>query len=283
MRRDSLFYLLFQQFPELLFDLLSTPPDNAADYRFDSVAVKEPKFEIDGVFLPPEGTPGTIFFCEVQFQKDTRLYERLFGELFLYFYRQRDRFENWQAVIIYPTRSTEQSSTLPYNVLLSSDQVHRVFLDELGQPSQLPLNVGLLVLTTVSDEEAPRQARALLGRINEVEPNTERQAIISLIVTILSYRFTEMSRQEVEAMLDIRFQETRLYQEVKEEGRQEGEVSLVLRQLRRRFGPSTSETEAQVSELPLPLLEDLGEALLDFDELSDLTTWLEQHPPAQAD
>ncbi len=24
-------------------------PDNAADYRFDSVAVKEPKFEIDGV------------------------------------------------------------------------------------------------------------------------------------------------------------------------------------------------------------------------------------------
>lgn len=278
MRRDSLFYLLFQQFPELLFDLLSEPPDNAADYRFDSVAVKEPKFEIDGVFLPPEGTPGTIFFCEVQFQKDERLYERLFGELFLYFYRQRDRFENWQAVVIYPSRSTEQSTTLPYNVLLNSDQVHRVFLDELGQPNQLPLNLGLLVLTTVSDEEAPQQARALLSRLNEVEPNTERQAIISLIVTILSYRFTEMSRQEVEVMLDIRFQETRLYQEVKEEGRQEGEVSLVLKLLRRQVGPLASEVEAQVSELPLPLLEDLGEALLDFNERSDLTTWLEQHP-----
>ncbi|MEL7505675.1 MAG: DUF2887 domain-containing protein, partial [Cyanobacteria bacterium J06554_6] len=46
MRRDSLFYLLFRQSPELLFELLDTPPDNAADYRFDSVAVKEPKFEI---------------------------------------------------------------------------------------------------------------------------------------------------------------------------------------------------------------------------------------------
>ncbi|TAG86606.1 MAG: DUF2887 domain-containing protein, partial [Oscillatoriales cyanobacterium] len=54
MRRDSIFYKLFGQAPTLLFDLLATTPANAANYRFDSVAVKEPKFEIDGVFLPPE-------------------------------------------------------------------------------------------------------------------------------------------------------------------------------------------------------------------------------------
>lgn len=67
MRRDSIFYRLFAEVPTLLFELLPTPPSNAADYRFDSVAVKEPKFEIDGVFLPPDSaTPGTIYFCEVQ-------------------------------------------------------------------------------------------------------------------------------------------------------------------------------------------------------------------------
>jgi len=82
---------------------LATPPGNASAYRFDSVAVKEPKFEIDGVFLPPNSNdPGIIYFCEVQFQKDDRLYERLFGEAFLYFYRQRERYSDWQAVIIYP-------------------------------------------------------------------------------------------------------------------------------------------------------------------------------------
>ena len=54
MRRDSIFYKLFQQSPTLLFELLTNPPANADGYRFDSVAVKEPKFEIDGVFLPPE-------------------------------------------------------------------------------------------------------------------------------------------------------------------------------------------------------------------------------------
>jgi predicted transposase/invertase (TIGR01784 family) len=93
MKRDSIFYRLFQQFPSLLFQFVETPPDNASSYRFDSVAVKEPKFEIDGVFLPPDGDPsGVIFFCEVQFQKDERLYERLLGEIFLYFYRNRERY-----------------------------------------------------------------------------------------------------------------------------------------------------------------------------------------------
>ena len=64
MRRDSIFYYLFQTYPTLLFELLPNPPANAANYRFDSVAVKEPKFEIDGVFLPPETeTPGVVYFC----------------------------------------------------------------------------------------------------------------------------------------------------------------------------------------------------------------------------
>jgi predicted transposase YdaD len=71
MPRDSIFYRLFKQSPILLFDLLPTPPEDASGYRFESVAVKEPKFEIDGVFLPPESdTSGTVYFCEVQFQRD---------------------------------------------------------------------------------------------------------------------------------------------------------------------------------------------------------------------
>ena len=115
MRRDSIFYQLFQQSPALLFELLDHPPANAQGYRFDSVAVKEPRFEIDGVFLLPESdSPGVVYFCEVQFQKDEQLYERLFGESFLYFYRNRERFSDWQAIIIYPSQTTEQSCTLPY-------------------------------------------------------------------------------------------------------------------------------------------------------------------------
>ncbi len=43
MRRDSIFYKLFQQSPTLLFELLTNPPENADAYRFDSVAVNKRK------------------------------------------------------------------------------------------------------------------------------------------------------------------------------------------------------------------------------------------------
>jgi predicted transposase YdaD len=71
MRRDSIFYSLFKRSPSLLFELLAEVPDSAAGYRFESVAVKEPTFTIDGVFLPPESAvPEVVFFAEVQMQKE---------------------------------------------------------------------------------------------------------------------------------------------------------------------------------------------------------------------
>ena len=281
MRRDTLFYLLLRRSPTLLFDLLPNPPSNASSYRFDSVAVKEPKFEIDGVFLPPSNSDSkTVYFCEVQFQKDDQLYERLFGESFLYFYRQRQLFDDWQAVVIYPSRSVEQSNVHPYRSLLGSDQVHRIYLDELGDLQQLPLNVGLLVLTSTNETTAPVQARRLLSRAQqEVKTSGEQQAIIELIITIMVYRFTEMTRQEVEAMLGLTLQETRVYRDAKEEGREEGlaqERALVMRQLRRKVGALPEAIALQLDALSIESLEELGEALLDFDELSDLETWLNQ-------
>jgi predicted transposase YdaD len=78
-RRDAIFYKLFQRSPGLLFELIEQPPTTARNYRFESVEIKEPTFRIDGVFLPPpDATPQIIFFAEVQFQKDELLYHRFF-------------------------------------------------------------------------------------------------------------------------------------------------------------------------------------------------------------
>ena len=201
MRRDSIFYRLFQQYPALLFELLENPPEDASKYRFDSVAVKEPRFEIDGVFLPPENNnSGTVYFCEVQFQKDDKLYERVFAELFLYFYRNRHKFSNWEAVIIYPNRNTEQNETTPYNALLNSEQVHRIYLDELGDIRQLPLEIAVMLLTTVDKEQAPVEARHLLRRTQREVAQPSTQAIIELITTIVMYKFEQLRQKEVEEM-----------------------------------------------------------------------------------
>ncbi|MGH1392883.1 MAG: Rpn family recombination-promoting nuclease/putative transposase [Trichormus sp.] len=279
MRRDSIFYKIFQQSPSLLFELLTNPPENADKYKFDSVAVKEPKFEIDGVFLPPENeNPGTVYFCEVQFQKDEKLYERVFAESSLYFYRNRERFSDWQAVIIYPSRSIEQSDTRPHRTLLNGDQVHRIYLNELGDIHSLPLWVAVMVLTTIKEEQAPSEARYLLSRTRQEASAPVSNAIIEIITTIIAYRFEQLSRREVELMLDITLKQTRVYREIKEEGLEEGReamANMISRQLTKRLGEIPQDMLSVVGGLQLPMLEELGEALLDFTSVADLQAWLQ--------
>ena len=63
-------------------------------------------------------------------------------------------------------------------------------------------------------------------------------------------------------------------QEGLQEGRQEEGVNLILRQLARRVGSLPPEIETQIRGLSLAKIEDLGEALLDFSDLSELIAWL---------
>jgi predicted transposase/invertase (TIGR01784 family) len=256
MRRDSIFYALFQRSPSLLFELLENPPESSQQYRFESVAVKEPRFEIDGVFLPPQAeTPGTVFFAEVQMQKDEQLYERLFGESFLYFYRNREYYSDWQAVVIYPSRATEQSNSHPYRALLNSDQMHPVYLDELGEIEALPLGIAAMVLTIVEDAIAPEKARMLIGRAKqEATPSTAQQGIIEMISTIMVYRFTKLSRQEIDIMLGTKLEDTRVYREAREEERQ----AIALNLLQQGF---PIEAIAQATGLTLEQLQQLQSQL----------------------
>ncbi len=70
-----------------------------------------------------------------------------------------------------------------------------------------------------------------------------------------------------------------IQQEAKQQGRQEGRqeegASLVLRQLTRQVGQLTPERRSQIQQLPVTRLEELGEALLDFSSIQDLTDWLQ--------
>lgn len=63
----------------------------------------------------------------------------------------------------------------------------------------------------------------------------------------------------------------------KQEGRQEEGRSLILKQLARRVGALSPETTAQVEALSIEQLEELGEALLDFTQIEELTAWLDQN------
>lgn len=64
-------------------------------------------------------------------------------------------------------------------------------------------------------------------------------------------------------------------EEGREEGRKEGELALTMRFLERRVGALPSELQSQIRRLPIALLENLADALLNFNDISDLTAWLQ--------
>ena len=117
------------------------------------------------------------------------------------------------------------------------------------------------------------------------------RAIIEMITTIMVYKFEKFSLKEVESMLGITLEETRVYREIKEQGIEQGReegieqgreqgkigeaVNLVMRLLTKKFGQISLEKRSFISNLSLPVLEDLSEAILDFNNLNDLQVWLD--------
>jgi predicted transposase/invertase (TIGR01784 family) len=272
MRRDTIFYQIFQQFPELLFDLLPNPPANQSGYTFDSVEVKETSFRIDGIFCPPN-PQGIVFFTEVQFQRDNLLYERLNSEASIYTYRHHDTFNDWQAIAIYPDRHTEQVSTKVPPELFATGRIQRIYLNELGQTDHLPLS--LLGLTLLEGDAAITEARSLLTQAKRIAASN---AIMDMIATIMVYKFTTISRDEVYKMLNYTLDElkqTRFYQEVSAEERELERRSLIWHMLNRKLGPIPTTLQTQFDRLTIGQVTAVGDALFNFDSSADLAAWLE--------
>ena len=293
MKTDSLFYRLFQTMPQLLFELIAQPTDQASHYRFASEELKETVFRIDGVFQPPDDQlDWPLFFVEVQFQLDSELYSRLFAEVFLYL-RHHQPVHPWHAVVIYPTRAVDPGPHPQYDLLLQSNHVTRVYLDEWAQPRQTLMQRVMGVLL-VEPHQALTEARTVLAplRASSAVDLALTTAIVNLVETILVYKLPTRSREEIQEMLelmDVDLRQTRFYQDVFAEGRQVGEhvgeqkgrhkegTALILRQLQRRCGELPPAIREQVMQLSLPQLEALGEALLEFRGLVDLEHWLTAH------
>ena len=237
MKQDTIFYQLFKRSPTLLFELISNFPPQADGYRFDSIEVKETAFRADGVFLPP--TPeGNIFFGEVQQARDNLLYERLLAEIGIFAYRDRDSFKDWRAVVIYPTRDIEQERLDLVQEFLASGRITRIYLDELGEIEDLPWSLGLMALTILPSDEMLEKAKEMLQRS---ETSDEGSAILDLVITAIVYKFSELSRDEVLAMLGLELKEPKAFQDIRVEGIES--ILLV------RFGEIDEELAAVVPKL----------------------------------
>jgi len=232
-KTDSIFYQLFQKFPGIFFELIGQPPSTGDAYEFKSVEVKQTAFRIDGVFLPAEDLPDQpIYFVEVQFQRDTRFYQRFFGETFLYL-SQYEQSNDWRGVVLFKTRSQDPGVKPQYRELLTSPRIRRIYLNELGEAAEQSLGVGVVKLIVETRKKAIDTARQLLNKAGqEIADAALRKQIIELIETIVLYKLPEMTRQELEAMFGFsELKQTRyiqdIQQEAKEEGRLQGKLEAV--------------------------------------------------------
>jgi len=259
MKRDSLFFSYFKELPGSFFQLVGRPESDAERYDLKAIEYKETAVRLDGVFLPrhPEVDPAYIW--EAQHYSSEKVYANLLSKIGR-FLEHGDPKQDWVAVVIYPNRSMEQENLRPYRCLIDSDQLVRIYQDELppAQPDQFEL--GILELIAAKPEVALEKAKAMVPRIlGSKRPIPFRKIVIQFIETVILYQFPHMSRTEIEKMLQVSdVRQTRVYQEALEEGREEGmekgreEIALKLLKLHvpaKTIAEATGLTAAQIRKL----------------------------------
>ena len=223
---DPIFYRLFETSPETFFLLLGmsaeTAVETAARYEYKALEFKETSHRVDGVFLPREaGLP--LYFLEVQFYHLPSVFADLLAKVYTYL-KQHDPAQSYCGVVLFANRSLEPKELTPYQPLLDAGLIRRFYLEEMPELVNAPLGLSILYLIRLTESQAPVLARDLVARARaEIGDEALRADLIELIETVIIYKLSRLSREEVQTMLqlfDIRG--TPLYQVAKEEGLKEG-------------------------------------------------------------
>lgn len=193
------------------------------------------------------------------FQKDPAIYKRLFSEIFLYL-RWADTNPDWRAVVVFAKRSIEPDVTTGYRELLNSQNLQRVYLDELAEEERT-LGIDIIRLVVESEATAKIQASRLVERARGVPDAALRREIVELIETILLYKFPRLTREEIEAMFSVSdLKKSKVYQEAlqegREEGREEGRIEIAKEMLANGM---SVELVHQMTKLPLVDIQRLVE------------------------
>ncbi len=224
MKTDTIFYQLFKEFPRSFFELIGEPDTNLNAYEFTAPEIKQQGFRLDGLFVTKESFPTEpLYFVETQCYKDEDFYDRLFAQIFLYFRQYSPPNPDWYAIVIYERRSYETPSPQRYRVLMEN-HVRRFYLDEIEAAAEESLRIGMVKLVVEAPKRTGNRAQQLINQARvEITDAIIQEKVIEFIETIVVYKFSNLGREEIEAMLGLsELRETRVYQEGRQEGRQEG-------------------------------------------------------------
>ncbi len=133
-------------------------------------------------------------------------------------------------------------------------------------PGLLPLAV---LGRTEDRTQTLQEVSLLIDKLKDRKEQSNIAAATSILAGLVLNKevIKQVLREEI-------MQESVIYQDIKEQGVQQGQANLILRQLKRRLGKFESGDETRITRLSVEQLEALGEALLDFSSRDDLLAWL---------
>jgi predicted transposase/invertase (TIGR01784 family) len=201
MKSDSLFYKYFQMLPEALLLLADEdiPSQTAAEYRFQSVEVKDLSFRLDGV-LARADFEGVFFFVEVQYQKDKHLYRRIFAEIMVFLAQNRPQ-GRWRVVVVFPKRSIDAGLPDDYAEYLASGRLKIVYLNELSNEKTKDFPLNLLHIM----QAAPRKdaiASAVEAVLNAPIEGAKREEVFRLVRGMIATKLPTLTFEEIRAMIE---------------------------------------------------------------------------------
>ncbi len=150
-----------------------------------------------------------------------------------------------------------------------------------------PVAAALMTVMNVKASDKPAVKAECLRLLATLKLDTTRLKVVSNFIDTylqLSDEEEQVFKREVERMgllereqvMDLLSGGQQQQQQTLEAGAKQEALSLVIRLLNRRLGGLNPDLEAQVRNLPVNQIEDLGEALLDFSNEEDLKNWLNQ-------
>jgi predicted transposase/invertase (TIGR01784 family) len=236
MTADPLFYEIFKEIPELFFELIGQPGKDPSIYKFSAPEIKQRGFRLDGLLSTPESYPNEpIYFIEAQSYNDDNFYNQFVAKIVLYLTQYQPLNKEWFAVVIYDKKSNEGNFPEYLNFFLP--HLRRFYLDELAKTLNQSLAVGVmrLIVEKKSQEKTGELARQLMSQAQQELTNAIlEEKVLEFIKAVVIDKFCNLSREELETMLNLdSLKKSRVYQEGKEEGFEEGAVATKLKMISR--------------------------------------------------
>ncbi|WP_088892011.1 Rpn family recombination-promoting nuclease/putative transposase [Leptolyngbya ohadii] len=221
-----------------------------------------------------------VLHCEFQTNPDATMPFRMADYALRVFRRFLQKRLVQVVIYLCPTDSgLVQQTTFIANRLRHEFAVVRLWEQPTEIFFQRPGLLPYAVLSQTDDRASVLQQVA--GAINGISDRRQQSNLAAASILAGLVLDKSLIRRVLRREL---MQESVIYQELREEAREEvrqeerlkGEQALILRLLTRKVGEISPETKAQIETLSIAQLEDLGEALLDFAALADLSAWLDQ-------